>query len=232
MRSGPPARGHSVRVICHRYRSDGSCRCRDRPRTATPSWESNASPPRAGPGFDRPASVTLANKVTAPLIPSIFQIDPGPPIGSAAPHSPGMKVTPVPPRRDMLRLPCPRSHDRQAICRACGDINVRGDRIVERNGKHLTDLRRRRSVGLGCVHELRVRRALHVLQIDDAQRRAVDIDQSPLSRINASGNQRWRRRVRESGDGSVPGRENARHGALCEGPSRRRDEAQHRCDGN
>ena len=78
-----------------RAKDGGSCRCRDRPRKATRIQD----PPSAAPGFDLPSSVTLANKVTAPVVPSSFQIDPGPPLGSAEPHSPGMKVTPVPPSR-------------------------------------------------------------------------------------------------------------------------------------
>ena len=44
-----------------------------------------------GPELGRPSGFTSANRLTAPVTPSIFQIDPGPP-PAALPQRPGMKV--------------------------------------------------------------------------------------------------------------------------------------------
>ena len=64
-------------------------------RSAAKSWRdagSNARPPSAGPELGTPASTTLANKLTAPVTPWIFQIEPGPPSTVIGPNSPGMKA--------------------------------------------------------------------------------------------------------------------------------------------
>ena len=68
---------------------------------------SKARPPSAGPEFGTPASVTLANRLTAPVTPSIRQIDPGPPSASAGPNSPGMKAAFGAPRRARSGRPSP-----------------------------------------------------------------------------------------------------------------------------
>jgi hypothetical protein len=76
-------------------------------------------------------------------------------------------------------------HDRQSVGRGRGDIDVRRPRVVERDGEDLADLRGRRRIRFRRPHQLRLRPAAHVLQIDDAERRALEIDEGLVVGIGA-----------------------------------------------
>ena len=51
--------------------------------------------------------MTFANSATAPFRPSIFQIEPGPPLTVTGPNRPGMKLALAPPRRARSGRPSP-----------------------------------------------------------------------------------------------------------------------------
>ena len=189
-------------------------------RSATNNWRvtgSNARPPSAGPGFGAPSSVTLANGVIAPVAPSIRQIVPGPPsaieaeqarhegsVGRAAPRAVGLAVA--------VGV---RHHDRQAVCRGRGGIDVRRPRVVERDGEHLADLAGADGEKLWRRHRLRPRRAAEAAGVDDAQHRAFGIDRGLVGGVGAGRQcRRAQRCARETGNDSEARRKDRQIGGL------------------
>ena len=146
-----------------------------------------------------------ANRLTRALAPSIFQIEPGPPRG---PQRPGMKAA--------LRGAFPDvedasvgtgGDDRQPIGGTRRHVDVRGRRVVERDGEHLPDLRGRDCERLRGADELRRRRPAHAAKIDDPQRGPARVDEGQRRGIVSGRDLRRRRRAGEAGDGCLARRD-------------------------
>ena len=98
-----------------------------------------------------------------------------------------------------------RRDNRQSIGRRCRRVDIGRRTVVERDAEHLADQRGGEGERLRCADELRLRRAAHVMQIDDAQRRPVRIDESLLVGIDARRDLNRRQGAGEAGHGGVAG---------------------------
>jgi hypothetical protein len=98
--------------------------------------------------------------------------------------------------------------DRQAVDRGRRHVDVRRRRVVERHREHLADLRGRRRERLRRAQELRLRLSAGRLQIDDAHRRAGEIDLGEIRWI-AVRRRRGRLGAGESGHRRIAGREDS-----------------------
>lgn len=73
-------------------RTHGSCRCRSRQRTAYARPDRRRARRAPRPNWRRHRSDTLANRPTAPVAPSMRQIEPAPPPSCGGPNRGGIKL--------------------------------------------------------------------------------------------------------------------------------------------
>ena len=93
-------------------------------------------------------SSTLPNSVTAPVRPSILQIDPGPPSAHRAKparHESSVRRAAARAIRHSVAIGVGH-HDRQPVGGRGGGVNIRQVRVVERQGKDLAGLARNRKI--------------------------------------------------------------------------------------
>src|ERR1035441_844189 len=79
----------------------------------------------------------------------------------------------------------PGRNDRQSISRGCRRVDVCRLVVVNRDAEHLSELRGAEGEGLGRADKLRLHRSVHVMQIDDAQRRTIEIDECLFAGIGS-----------------------------------------------
>ena len=104
----------------------------------------------------------------------------------------------------MPRLPVgSRRDDRKPVSGCRRDIDVGRRIVVERDTKHLSNLRRGKSEGLGCAHELRGRRPAHMVEIDHTQRRPVQVNEGLFPWINSRRDLNRCQGAGEASDGSI-----------------------------
>ncbi|HLH87572.1 MAG TPA: hypothetical protein VKX28_03860 [Xanthobacteraceae bacterium] len=117
-----------------------------------------------------------------------------------------------------------RRDDRQAICGGRGGVDIGRRRVVERDAEHLADLCRGRGERLGRRDHLRHRPRARARDIDDAQRRTIEIDDGLVGRIRARLNLRRRQGAGKSADDGIAGRDDTAAGRRKCLRTRRRDD--------